>query len=320
MTSYYPSSYYTAPRPTPALSERRFSRLSTILSDANAHYSAVAAANRAARTPTHRARTRAQKLGLGLDVERAVNCPAPQVAVLPLPVIERSPTPPFLSASSRTKGKDTQLHTRGRPILRVVVPPARAQADVPITSGPYSTLSLASALGSSLQVHQPSAAAAASVLRGQNVPWRGPTSRFSLTPSDPIFLTAPRRAPEPPVVPDVPFDNYDELDMNNWELAYPRSGAADYAESSASESSCASSSSASSRSETSPASSHGPATPADADVIVKFTLINWTAPAPATAPKRKIFEREEDMMSSSAVVEKRPKYERKSWVRGRQLC
>ncbi|KAJ7743790.1 hypothetical protein B0H16DRAFT_1560617 [Mycena metata] len=260
MSSYYQSSYYAAPRPAPALSERRFSRLSTILSDANAHYSAVAAATRAARKPTHHARTRAQKLGLDIDIERAVNCPGHVVAVLPLPIIERSPSPPSLSASRRTKSKDTQLNTRGRPALLVVVPHARAQADVPTSTGPYSTLSLVSALSSSAH-QQPSAAAAPTILRGQNVPWRGPTSRFSLTPSDAIFTVAPRRAPEPPVIPDVPFDNYDELD--HWELAYPQSGAADYAESSASESSssCASSESSSSRSETSPASSRGPATP-----------------------------------------------------------
>ncbi|KAJ7159425.1 hypothetical protein C8R46DRAFT_1354165 [Mycena filopes] len=284
MSTNYETNYYSAPgaRPTPFLSSRRFARLSTILADANARYTAVAAANRAARAPTHHARTRAAKLELSVDIKRAVNCPERQ-------------------------GKDTQLHTRGRPTLRVVVP----QPDVP-TSGsyPYSTLELTSAL----------AHPAPTVLRGQNVPWRGPTSRFSLTPSDPIFMIAPRRAPAAPVVPDVPFDDFTDLDLDDMELEYPQSGAADYAESAASFASSGSDSSSytsspeSSRSEeTSPASSRGPATPAD--VIPGFTFIHVNP-----APKRKSSERDDTSVLPAVAGEKRPKYERKSWARGRQLC
>ncbi|KAJ7820609.1 hypothetical protein B0H13DRAFT_2129991 [Mycena leptocephala] len=259
-----------------SLSPRHFERLSMILSESNEHYRAVAAAVRAAKKPTYHARTRAQKLGLGVDIKLAVNCPERQVSYIPLPVID--PTSPV---QHRPRGRAS-----GRPTLRLVVP--RAQADVPISGELYSTLSLTP--GAAVRP-----AAAPTVLRGQNVPWLGPTSRFSLTPSDPIFTLAPRRAPEPPVVPDVPFD---EDDINTWELRYPESGAADYASSSSSyvsSSSCAS---------TSSASSSGPETPADADVIPGLTL---------SATKRK-----NDLLDEAA--DKRPKYARKSWARGRQLC
>ncbi|KAJ7652153.1 hypothetical protein DFH06DRAFT_1134679 [Mycena polygramma] len=245
-----------------SMSPRHFERLSTILSESNEHYRAVAAAVRAAKKPTFHARTRAQKLGLSLDIKLAVNCPERQVSVIPLPVIDRAPSP---SQQPRPRGRASQ-----RPALRLVLP--RAQADVPCSGGPYSTVALT-----------PAPAVAPTVLGGQNVPWRGPTSRFSLTPSDPIFTLAPRRAPEPPVVPDVPFDEDD--DMSTWELAYPESGAADYASSSSSyeSSSCTSSS-----------GSSGPATPRKNDLL--------------------------EMDVSEAIADKRPKYERKSRARGRQLC
>ncbi|KAJ6569409.1 hypothetical protein B0H19DRAFT_1135344 [Mycena capillaripes] len=251
-----------------SISPRHFSRLSTILSESNEHYRTVAAAVRAAKKPTYHARTRAQKLGLSLDIKRAISCPEREVSVVPLPVIDRAPSP-----------DQQQPQPRGRPALRLVVP--RAQADVPVSTGPYSTIKL-------------SPAPAPTVLRGQNNPWRGPTSRFSLTPSDPIFTIAPRCALEPPVVPDVPFD---DDDYTTWELGYPESGAADCASSSSSDASSLPSASTSS-------ASSGPETPADADVIPGLTL---------SAAKRKhdIFD--------DAVVDKRPKYERKSWAHRRQL-
>ncbi|KAJ7171562.1 hypothetical protein C8R43DRAFT_18949 [Mycena crocata] len=292
-------------QPRASLSPRHFSRLSAILTEANAHYRTVAAAARAAKRPTYHARMRAYKLGLGVDIQRAVNCPEEHVSAIPLPIIDTTPSPP-------------PRQQRPRPNLRVVVPgPApRAAADVPISTGSYSTLSLST--GSIVPpIVGPFApipmAAAPTVLRGQQVPWRGPTSRFSVTPNDALFTIVPRRAPEPPVIPDVPFD---EDDFDTWNLQYPQSGAADYASSSASTSSTqsypsvsASSSYASTSSygsSSSSSGSSGPATPADAEHVGPFTL----------SAKRK----NAAMDSDECAVDKRPKYNRKSWARGRKLC
>ncbi|KAJ7859498.1 hypothetical protein B0H14DRAFT_3864042 [Mycena olivaceomarginata] len=305
----------------PALSSRHFSRLSALLKDANARYAAVAASVRAATQPSHSARARACKLDLAVNVRAAAACPEAQVSVRPLPVLERS-TPPPISPLPRK-----QQQQRARPALRLVLPHARAQADVPTSIGPYSTISLAPTL-------QPSAAAAPTVLPGQNIPWRGPTSRFSVTPSDPIFSVAPaprrqppshapfipadvdlfsvppRPAPRPeeaPVVPELLF----EFDADEeWELGYPpASGAADYASSS---SSCASSSSGSS------SSGSGPATPDDADALMPGLLAAFNS---ASAKKRKT-SAVLDFDDACVVVDKCPKYQRKSWARaaGRQLC
>ncbi|KAF7340274.1 hypothetical protein MVEN_01946400 [Mycena venus] len=276
----------------PALSSRHFTRLSSILNEANAHYRAVAASARASTRPTHHARSRAQKLGLAVNIKAAVNCPEREVSVKPLPVIERSPVP-----------QHRKPLPQKRPTLSLIVPPtvaARTQVDVPTSTGPYSSISLS-----------PTAAPAPAptVLRGPHVPWRGPTSRFSLTPNDPIFEVSmfslpPRPAPRP-----------DEAPV----LAYPpTSGAADYASSSdtASVSGCASSSTGGS----SRASSSGPTTPDDSQ-IPGLSLIQ----AFATAKRKNDALLELDEDATTVVVDKRPKYERKSWVRahargGRQLC
>ncbi|KAJ7139341.1 hypothetical protein C8R44DRAFT_939092 [Mycena epipterygia] len=244
------------------LSRPHFDRLASILTESNEHYRTVAAEVRAAKRPTHHARTRAHKLGLAVNITRAVNCPEGQVSTIPLPIVDRAPSP---SAPARKQ----------RPTLRLVVP--RAPADVPASSGPYSTLSLSSASATITPTAVPT------VLRGQHVPWRGPTSRFSLTP-------------EPPVVPDVPFDEMDDDTLfDTYELGYPESGAADYASSSTSYgSSSGSSPSSSSSYGSSAASSRGPTTPADTEMYPVST-------------KRKFVD--------DAAVEKRPKYGRKSWAR-----
>ncbi|KAJ7481419.1 hypothetical protein B0H11DRAFT_2232915 [Mycena galericulata] len=272
--------------PRASLAPRHFERLSAILAEANKHHSAVAAAARAAKRPTHHARTRAQKLGLAVCIKLAVACDERLVSVIPLPVLDRASPEP-------TQAPALPPRQRGRPTLRLVVP--RAPADVPTSTGPYSSVSL-SAGGA------PVRAAAPTVLRGQNVPWRGPTSRFSLTPNDPLFTLAPRRAPEPPVVP------YDEEEAERFfetcELMYPESGAADYASSTSSYASSYASSSSSSEcspsssSNSSASSSSGPVTPADAEMPPIATL---------SSTKRR--------REPEAIVDKRPKYERKSWAR-----
>ncbi|KAJ7075005.1 hypothetical protein B0H15DRAFT_1027312 [Mycena belliarum] len=272
----------------PALSEQRFARLTSILADANeTHAMRASAAARTKAKRTFHGRLRAQRLGLAVDTVRAIACPAHHVAALPPPIIERATPPPRL---------------RTKPTLRIQIPGARrAPADVPTTGAPYSTIYLSAAPA-------PAAAQAPTVLRGQQNPWRGPTSRFSLTPDDPLFTLAPRRAPlppaAPPIVPVVPFD---EDDVSTWMLMYPASGAADYAASSTfssfSPSASASSSAGSSASSsgTSRVSSAGPATPADLP-IAPFAL----------SAKRKS---EDELLS-----DKRPKHGRKTWARGRTLC
>ncbi|KAJ7804702.1 hypothetical protein B0H14DRAFT_3883329 [Mycena olivaceomarginata] len=308
----------------PALSSRHFSRLSALLKDANARYAAVAASVRAATQPSHSARARACKLGLAVNVRAAAACPEEQVSVRPLPVLERSTPPPM---PRKQQQQPTLQQQRGRPALRLVLPHARAQADVSTSTGPYGTISLAPTL-------QPSAAAALTVLPEQNIPWRGPTSRFSVTPSDPIFSVAPaprrqppshapfipadadlfsvppRPAPRPEEVPVVPEMLFEFDADEEWELGYPPvSAAADYASSS---SSCASSSSGSS------SSGSGPATPDDADVLMPGLLAAFNS---ASAKKRKT-SAVLDFDDACVVVDKCPKYQRKSWARaaGRQLC
>ncbi|KAK7008153.1 hypothetical protein R3P38DRAFT_1628231 [Favolaschia claudopus] len=277
----------------PTLSAPHFLRLSSILKQANEHYHFVAASTRAATHPTHHARTRAEKLGLAINIERAVNCPGNQVSVVPLPIIETSPaSSPILPVPQLSKP------VRGRPALRLVVPQmTRPQADVPVSTG-----------------HTP-AAAAPTVLRGKNIPWRGPTSRFSVTPNEPIFAFSvppqeaqpaqifnvrPRPAPkpeEPPVVPELLFEFDADDEWMDLELGYPPSGAADYAPSSSSESSSPSMTAS---------NSSGPTTPDDGDVVMPPILINFA--------KRK--NNVLDFEPAVITIDKRPKYERKSWVRG----
>ncbi|KAJ7139339.1 hypothetical protein C8R44DRAFT_867489 [Mycena epipterygia] len=102
---------------------------------------------------------------------------------------------------------------------------------------------------------------APTVLRGQHVPWRGPTSRFSLTP-------------EPPVVPDVPFDEMDDDTLfDTYELGYP---------------------------ELLPV------------VFVFIRLLRRKLPQPRDAHTEMYPVSTKRKFAGDAVVEKRPKYERKS--------
>ncbi|KAJ7628059.1 hypothetical protein B0H17DRAFT_1150799 [Mycena rosella] len=286
-----------------ALSARHFERLSSILTEANAHYSAVATAARAAiitkLVHPPRARTRAQRLGLAVNTRAAAKCDPRSVSVVPLPVIDSAPSPPPAPPARRA-----------RPALRLVVPRARPDVPVPVNCGPAS--------GSGGYTGS-TPAVAPTVLREQNNHWRGPTSRFSLTPDDPLFTLAPRRAPlppaaaDPPVVPDVPFNDDDEDVFANWELGYPASGAADYVGSVSSVASYASSSSSSSESESSASNSSGPATPADSEMIAIGGPVPVLSGSGSSSGKRKT-------QSEDDVAEKRPKYGRKAWVRGRTLC
>jgi hypothetical protein len=71
-------------------SDISFSYIVATLRCANARYQRVARAMRNNIQPTSRARHRAQKLQLGVDIEKAVNCPQHAVSILPLPLLETS--------------------------------------------------------------------------------------------------------------------------------------------------------------------------------------------------------------------------------------
>jgi len=67
-----------------------FAHIVVTLRGANARYQQVARAMRCSIQPTFRARHRAQKLGLAVDIEKAINCPQRAVSVIPLPLLDTS--------------------------------------------------------------------------------------------------------------------------------------------------------------------------------------------------------------------------------------
>ncbi|KAJ7198242.1 hypothetical protein C8J57DRAFT_1417286 [Mycena rebaudengoi] len=288
-----------------ALPPHRLARLSLILREANAHYRRVADSFRASLRPTHHARTRAEKIGLTLNIEKAVACPEHQVSVIPLPIIDTTPSPTISRRATRATTNATSgtqrppAQRRSRPTLSLSIPLlARPAADAPVSCGPYSAVSISGLARRPRGRPRPSAA---------ERPLAWPHLALLITPNDPIFTLAPRRAPpvpSAPVIPDVPFSD-DEEDvfarggavhrreddqLANWQLGYPLSAAAD----------CGSSSSGSSNG-SSRASSRGPETPADSEVSMYGSSTQ--------SAKRKMDE------SDAEVTEKRVKYERKSWVR-----
>lgn len=230
------------PQSRHTLCPSQFERLAATLSEANKRQAAIAAAARAVKSCTHHARTRAQKLRLAVNVKDAAACPQRFVAAIPLPVLDRSicAPPPAVKLA----------RAPGRPKLSLVGP--RPPADAPFSGGPYNTISLSA---------EPiPSAVAPTTLRA----WPVPMPRF--LPDDSIFTVAPRRAPEPPVIPVIPDVPLDEAEADAFfeaqKLGYPRSGAADYAEaSSLSESSSSAGS-----------SSTGPVTPPDVEMSIDTTL------------------------------------------------
>jgi len=71
-------------------SEIFFAHILATLRRANVRYQRVAHAMRHSIQPTSRACHRAHKLGLGVDIEKAVNCPQRAVSVVPLPLLDTS--------------------------------------------------------------------------------------------------------------------------------------------------------------------------------------------------------------------------------------
>ncbi|KAJ7223245.1 hypothetical protein GGX14DRAFT_657713 [Mycena pura] len=222
-------------RPQVSLSPRAFTRLASTLNVSNAHYRAVAASARAVANTTHHARKRARRLGLVVDIARAVGCPESLVALVPLPVIDRSVAP-------------AHRRTTNRPALRLDMP-RDAPANCNDSALLRSTCSAQDAAPAALTAAPSAGKLSCNVYK------------------DPSYLVPSRRAPEPPVVPldvELADDVFDGL-----ELGYPASAAVD------SSSSSLPSSSAFSRSRSSSSSdSSGPHTPADVEVVVVSGLVS----------------------------------------------
>ncbi|KAK0464813.1 hypothetical protein IW261DRAFT_1166840 [Armillaria novae-zelandiae] len=85
-----------------SLSAPRFARLSTTLRHSTAQYEHIADSHRASVRLTHRARKRAARLRLFVDVAGAVKCAQKYVSLIPLPLIddEVRPESPLVHAAS----------------------------------------------------------------------------------------------------------------------------------------------------------------------------------------------------------------------------
>lgn len=106
-----------------------------ILRRANDHYSHVASRIRASLVPTHHARKRAHRMGLAVDVAKAVACDQRQVSIIPLPVIDIVPTPVISTWSpvsptfetirmqaQELRSIDGRSPIKRRPALKCVIP------------------------------------------------------------------------------------------------------------------------------------------------------------------------------------------------------
>ncbi|KAJ6614904.1 hypothetical protein B0H10DRAFT_2262054 [Mycena sp. CBHHK59/15] len=266
------SSSSNTPAPLPA---HRLVRLSSILRAANARYARVAAS----------------KLGLALDIKKAVNCPERQVSVIPLPILDTAPSPAPSSAP------------RARPALTLVVRAPRP----PRTS----RTALLRAVQRRLALHWPRCGRRGADRPARAArPWLGPTSRFSVTRATPSSRSrqttrsshsrrAARRSARRArravrrgrrgVGARLPRIHGGGLRLIRAVVVVDRLVCVAVVVPHARVVSVPSGSSSN-------ASSRGPSTPADTD------------PGVTLSAKRK--SEDED------VVEKRPKYERKSWVTG----
>ncbi|KAJ3735258.1 hypothetical protein DFJ43DRAFT_1221956 [Lentinula guzmanii] len=191
MSSTSTSTYYHTPMP----SHHHFN-LRMILRSANERYRTVAETFRRNRVQlSHHARRRAQERGLEIDTGRARRCPQKLVSVLPLHVIDTSVSP----ALDRAAEEEVISVIAGPPVPVVerpvgVVP--RITVPFRVASRPFvgCDASVSRTNSEPYEIFAPVA------LRGQANPWRGPTSRFSITPNDEVFQV------NKPVIPDLPQD------------------------------------------------------------------------------------------------------------------
>ncbi|KAJ7058821.1 hypothetical protein C8F01DRAFT_1232464 [Mycena amicta] len=174
--------------PRKALPSTTFERLSQTLNAANTLHSSKAFAFASTTCRTFHAQKRAAKLGLAVNIRRAVNCPQNRVSHLPLPVLDQAPSHVVPSKEEKK---------RRRPALRLDIP-----RGIPIT------------------VDRPTGSAQFSIIDLVTPPVAIPAPQQL---GDPAFLVATRQAPVPVTI--VLDESDDELDA--FELVYPTSDIAD---------------------------------------------------------------------------------------------
>src|ERR1700733_13039973 len=86
--------------------------LTLILRRANVYYHHVAVRNRANLQPTHHAYKQARRLGLRVDVGKAVRCDQRQISLVPLPILDTSTTSVALTLST-SSNTDERLSLEG---------------------------------------------------------------------------------------------------------------------------------------------------------------------------------------------------------------
>jgi hypothetical protein len=196
MSSATTTPYYQAP-----LAAHHHFNLRMILRSANERYHSIAEGFRQNLHLSHHAQKRAQAKGLKIDTAQAARCPQKFVSVLPLCVIDPTVSPTLNRAAS----EDLE------PVIPLSVPvpvfarrPALPRLSIPLHTYAHrealvipSDVSVSKAARGSWNIYAPAA------IRGQGNPWRGPTSRFSITPDNELFQIHLCDSPEP-VIPDLP--------------------------------------------------------------------------------------------------------------------
>ncbi|TFK71745.1 hypothetical protein BDN72DRAFT_837325 [Pluteus cervinus] len=185
--------------------------LFAVIQQANERYRRVAREIRQSLRPTLHAQRRALCLGLVVDIQKADNCPQRQISVQPLPIIDTTPSPNEV-LTIRIPAKSQRSTHNVLPKVKSALQPHRPtlQCSIPIAprsvkeSPPSAQLTRAPLL-------------APRALRGQDIPWRGPTSRWSVDLDDDA-ATRPFDTSRP----DVPMDTAEGTSpLDGLELQYP---------------------------------------------------------------------------------------------------
>ncbi|KAH9487201.1 hypothetical protein JR316_0001270 [Psilocybe cubensis] len=179
----------------------------TTIRRANERVSRLAASMRASLTPTHHARRRARKLQLRVCIDKALKLDPKQISVIPLPVLATpvplpvpeqvqpvAPAPVYAEPvvfreneiSRAAAGRELERlrnirvsQQLQRPTLRCEIPADAAVASASVSTSELTDMELETPVehdeNQEDEVHAPV------VLRGQNVPWRPVTSRWSVS-------------------------------------------------------------------------------------------------------------------------------------------
>jgi hypothetical protein len=202
MASSNTSVYYHAPMPAP-----HHFNLRMILRTANERYRVVANTFRENLQLSHHARKLAQLKGLKIDTAHAARCPQKLVSVLPLHVIDTTLSPTLNRAASEDLlGGLAPVIPAFVPVpaMRRVQPPVVPRLTIPLSisarkPAPVIPMSRTKTPDGTIKAFAPV------VIRDQGNPWRGPTSRFSITPNDELFQVH-GRSMQKHDLPEVPKD------------------------------------------------------------------------------------------------------------------